>query len=114
MDAAMDELFRGVHMSLKPFRYSEDVTTEEVFERASKVLIHAGDRKLSKGENLASMLQTYREQMDAVDEQKGKHDRGRTSLLEPMSSFGSRLERSDSMNSVLSNFSDMSSMTFAP
>jgi len=105
----MDELFRGVHMSLKPFRSKTEVSTAEVFQRAEKALLEGGEARVGKGETLSSMMEQYRKQMEEVQEPPPrKNKRGRASLLEP-NGVG-RMERQDSL---LSNFSDMS-FTFAP
>lgn len=102
MEATMDKLFKGVHMTLKPFRYKEDVTVEEIFKRAQKVLIDPSDRKIKRsGETLGSIMLDYERKI--ADVARKERDREGNSFL-----------KREDRNSIFSVASDFSSASFAP
>eukprot|EP00493_Phyllostaurus_siculus_P006361 UN06424 len=100
MEGTMDKLFKGVHMTLKPFRYKDDVTVEEIFKRAQKVLMDPSDRKIKRsGETLSSIMLDYERKIAVVAER----ERG-----------NSLLRRDFRQDSIFSVASDISSASFAP
>lgn len=104
MEAVMDRLFKGVHMTLKPFRYKDDVTVEEIFKRAQKVLMDPSDRKIKRsGETLSSIMLDYERKIAVVAERERDHEHG-----------NSLLKRDFRQDSIFSIASDISAASFAP